>query len=81
MEHKKTYNAKQLKTPKGTLIIEGPISPEKLASYEFHHDLTAFRQPHQQHQALIEIARPSRRTNYYCTPRSYDRWLRHVFIS
>jgi acetoin utilization protein AcuA len=56
MEHKKTYNAKQLKTPKGTLIIEGPIPPEKLASYEFHHDLTAFRQPEQQHQALIEIA-------------------------
>jgi acetoin utilization protein AcuA len=57
MEHKKTYNAKELKTPKGTLIIEGPISAEKLASYEFHHDLTSFRQPQQQHKALIEIAK------------------------
>jgi acetoin utilization protein AcuA len=56
MEHKKTYNAKELKTPKGTLIIEGPVPAEKLASYEFHHDLTAFRQPQQQHKALIEIA-------------------------
>ncbi|MCZ0756639.1 GNAT family N-acetyltransferase [Anoxybacillus sp. J5B_2022] len=57
MEHKKTYNAKELKTPKGTLIIEGPVPAEKLAAYEFHRDLTAFRQPEQQHQALIDIAR------------------------
>ncbi|CEG28229.1 hypothetical protein [Bacillus sp. B-jedd] len=56
MEHKKTYNAKELKTPNGNLIIEGPISPEKLASYDFHEDLTAFRQPPQQHKALIGIA-------------------------
>lgn len=56
MEHKKTYNAKELKTPHGPLIIEGPISPEKLASYEFHKDLVAFRPPAQQHKALIEIA-------------------------
>jgi acetoin utilization protein AcuA len=56
MEHIKTYNAKELKTPHGTLIIEGPISSDKLAGYEFHEDLVAFRPPHQQHQALIEIA-------------------------
>jgi acetoin utilization protein AcuA len=56
MRHKKTYNAKELKTPKGTLFIEGPVPAEKLAKYEFHHDLTAFRQPEQQHKALIEIA-------------------------
>ncbi|MGV2941813.1 GNAT family N-acetyltransferase [Mesobacillus sp. LC4] len=56
MEHKKTYNAKELKTPHGRLIIEGPISPEKLASYEFHKDLVAFRPPAQQHKALVEIA-------------------------
>ncbi|MDP4085882.1 MAG: GNAT family N-acetyltransferase [Bacillota bacterium] len=57
MEHKKTYNAKEIKTPHGNLIIEGPIPPDKLASYEFHEDLTAFRPPHQQHQALIGIAK------------------------
>lgn len=56
MEHKKTYNAKELKTPHGPIIIEGPISPEKLASYEFHKDLVAFRPPAQQHKALVEIA-------------------------
>jgi acetoin utilization protein AcuA len=56
MEHKKTYNAKELKTPHGRLIIEGPISPEKLASYEFHEDLVAFRPPAQQHKALVEIS-------------------------
>jgi acetoin utilization protein AcuA len=56
MEHKKTYNAKELKTPQGTLIIEGPISAATLASYEFHKDLVAFRPPAQQHKALVEIA-------------------------
>lgn len=56
VEHKKTYNAKELKTPHGALIIEGPISGETLASLEFHEDLVAFRTPKQQHMALIEIA-------------------------
>lgn len=56
MEHRKTYNAKRLKTREGELLIEGPVSAKKLASYEFHEHLTAFRQPVQQHRALIEIA-------------------------
>jgi len=56
MEHKKTYNAKELKTVHGSLIIEGPVLPEKLAKLEFHHDLVAFRPPAQQHKALVEIA-------------------------
>ncbi len=56
MEHKKTYNAKELKTPHGTLIIEGPISSDKLKGYEFHEDLIAFRPAKQQHKALIGIA-------------------------
>ncbi|WP_075982615.1 GNAT family N-acetyltransferase [Bacillus massilinigeriensis] len=56
MEHIKTYNAKKLKTPHGDLIIEGPIKPEVLADLEFHEGLVAFRQPAQQHKALIEIA-------------------------
>ncbi|SFB17740.1 MULTISPECIES: GNAT family N-acetyltransferase [unclassified Bacillus (in: firmicutes)] len=56
MEHKKTYNAKELKTPYGNLFIEGPITAEKLAGYEFHHDLVAFRPPAQQHKALVEIS-------------------------
>jgi acetoin utilization protein AcuA len=56
MEHKKTYNAKELKTPHGNIIIEGPISPDKLADLDFHEDLKAFRPGAQQHQALIGIA-------------------------
>jgi acetoin utilization protein AcuA len=57
MLHKKTYNAKELKTQHGSLIIEGPIPSEKLASYEFHKDLVSFRTPEQQKKALIEIAK------------------------
>ncbi|MDQ0156557.1 GNAT family N-acetyltransferase [Robertmurraya andreesenii] len=56
MEHKKTYYAKELKTPHGDLIIEGPVAQEILAKLEFHEDLVAFRPPAQQHQALIGIA-------------------------
>ncbi|AZB43966.1 GNAT family N-acetyltransferase [Bacillus sp. FJAT-42376] len=56
MEHNKTYNAMEIKTPNGSIIIEGPISSGKLASYEFHKDLIAFRPPEQQHKALIGIA-------------------------
>ncbi len=33
------------------------MTPEALASYEFHHDLTSFRPPAKQHKALIEIAK------------------------
>ncbi|WML45676.1 GNAT family N-acetyltransferase [Neobacillus sp. PS3-40] len=57
MEHQKAFNTKELTTPQGKLIIEGPISPEKLASFEFHKDLIAFRPPAKQHQALIGIAK------------------------
>jgi acetoin utilization protein AcuA len=56
MKHRKTYSAKELKTTYGDLIIEGPVSPDKLAGLEFHEDLKAFRPSHQQHQALIGIA-------------------------
>jgi len=56
MEHIKTYNAMELKTAHGNLIIEGPIPSKQLASLEFHKDLVAFRPPALQHKALIEIA-------------------------
>ncbi|AKP48143.1 MULTISPECIES: GNAT family N-acetyltransferase [Bacillus] len=56
MEHKKTYHSLKMETPKGELIIEGPISSNTLANLEFHKDLVAFRQPSKQHKALIEIA-------------------------
>ncbi len=56
MKHNKTYNAMELKTTKGNLVIEGPIRMDQLAGMEFHEDLTSFRPSPQQHKALIEIA-------------------------
>ncbi|MGM0830147.1 MAG: GNAT family N-acetyltransferase [Bacillota bacterium] len=56
MKLKKTYNASELKTTKGNIIIEGPISAEELSRLDFHEDLVAFRPPAQQHKALVEIA-------------------------
>ena len=56
MEHRKMYNAKELKTPNGTIIIEGPISTESLQHYDFHEGLVAFRPAKQQKKALIEIS-------------------------
>jgi acetoin utilization protein AcuA len=57
MNFTKTYNASEIKTAKGNIIIEGPILAEDLARLEFHEDLVAFRPPRQQHKALVEIAR------------------------
>lgn len=56
MKHKKTYNAMELKTKHGQLIIEGPISSADIARLNFHHDLVAFRPPAQQHKAIEDIA-------------------------
>lgn len=56
VDHKKTYCAKTIETPKGPLTIEGPVLPETLDSLEFHQDLKAFRPAPQQKKALVEIA-------------------------
>lgn len=56
VEHRKTYHSKILNHPKGKLIIEGPITEEQLAGYQFHEGLVAFRPSQQQHEALIKIA-------------------------
>ncbi|ARU63369.1 N-acetyltransferase [Tumebacillus avium] len=56
MEHPKTYSCTEISTPGGDLIIEGPVAPERLAEYEFHAGLTAFRVPEKQKQAVIGIA-------------------------
>ncbi|WP_017756141.1 GNAT family N-acetyltransferase [Calidifontibacillus oryziterrae] len=57
MEHKKTYYAKEIHTKAGPLMIEGPVEADLLANYHFHEDLVAFRQPRDQHKAIVEIAR------------------------
>ena len=56
MEHRKTYYSKELKTPRGTLVIEGPVKTEDFITYHFHEDLVAFRPPLQQKEALVEIS-------------------------
>lgn len=56
MEHKKTYHRKELQTPHGSVLIEGPVKGERLQEYEFHEDLKSFRPAPEQHKALIEIA-------------------------
>nr|WP_205002835.1 N-acetyltransferase [Scopulibacillus daqui] len=43
-------------TPKGKLVIEGPIPKERLETYDFHEDLTAFRPAKEQFKALKGIA-------------------------
>lgn len=59
LQHTKIYNASEIKTPRGRLVVEGPVSAKRLANYRFHKDLTAFRPPEDQRKAIIEIAKLS----------------------
>lgn len=56
MHHTKIYNATEVQTPKGNIVIEGPVTKDRLTNYHFHDDLTAFRSPADQHKALLGIA-------------------------
>ncbi|GAF64276.1 GNAT family N-acetyltransferase [Alkalihalobacillus trypoxylicola] len=56
MKHKKNYSSTQLAYKDRALILEGPVSSEKLKEYDFHPDLTSFRPVHEQKDALVEIA-------------------------
>lgn len=56
LNHTKTYHAKEIKTSIGTIVIEGPVSPNRIEELEFHEQLVAFRPPSQQKTALMEIA-------------------------
>ena len=56
MNHVKKYYCLEFKSKNGNVLVEGPVSSEKLASYTLHEDLKAFRPSHQQHKALVEIA-------------------------
>ncbi|KMY55078.1 acetoin dehydrogenase [Bacillus sp. FJAT-27231] len=57
MKHRKEYHSQEVTMAEGKIMIEGPVSAEALAAMTFHEGLIAFRQPKQQHQALIEIAK------------------------
>ena len=57
MKHVKNFYSAELETRHGLTVVEGPVSPENLASFTLHEDLKAFRPSHQQHEALIGIAK------------------------
>ncbi len=57
MNHVKNYYSIEFETRHGNTIVEGPVPSEKLATYTLHEDLKAFRPSHQQHKALIDIAK------------------------
>ncbi|AMA73825.1 MULTISPECIES: hypothetical protein [Aneurinibacillus] len=56
MEHKKTYYREEIEKSAGRLLIEGPVSPERVAMLKMDEGLTAFRKPRDQQKALEEIA-------------------------
>ncbi|UPM55072.1 GNAT family N-acetyltransferase [Gottfriedia acidiceleris] len=56
MDHPKKYFSKTIQTVHGELMIEGPVESALLETYHFHENLTSFRQPAQQHKAIVEIA-------------------------
>ena len=57
MKHIKTFYSVEKETRHGTVIVEGPVPAEQLATYTLHENLTAFRPPKQQHEALVGIAK------------------------
>ena len=77
-------------TPYGTVVVEGPVSPGRLAGFSMNALLTNFRPPDRQKQALIEIAgldpgmvfvaRSGSEIIGYVTfhrPDGCTRWIRH----
>jgi acetoin utilization protein AcuA len=56
MKHMKTEVIHTIEREGKTIIVEGPVSPERLQAMTLHPALDAFRRPKEQHQALIEIA-------------------------
>ncbi|TYO97835.1 acetoin utilization protein AcuA [Desulfallas thermosapovorans DSM 6562] len=78
------------KIPSAQLVYEGPVQPEYISQLEMSPDLHVFREPHKQHQALVDIAASSDGIVYiarhqniivgYVTfhnPDQYSRWCKH----
>lgn len=57
MDHYKIPSSHTLGYADRTITVSGPRSPETLEALSMHKDLDAFRSPHEQLEALIEIAR------------------------
>ncbi|SDB81246.1 GNAT family N-acetyltransferase [Shouchella lonarensis] len=55
MNHPKKTFQESYVYPNGTLIIEGPLTEQTLASYRFHARLTSFRPAPAQKDALLKI--------------------------
>lgn len=47
---------REIETPKGLVVVGGPIPPEEIKELSMNDGLRAFRPPDRQHQALIDIA-------------------------
>lgn len=56
MEHRKRYQERVLERNGKTIVVAGPLPPEKVAACAMHPGLDAFRKPAEQHKALTEIA-------------------------
>ncbi|MEF3303942.1 GNAT family N-acetyltransferase [Paenibacillus sp. GYB003] len=56
MEHRKLYRCREIEFDGRTLLVEGPVEPDRLRKLTMHPDLDAFRRPNDQHVALVEIA-------------------------
>lgn len=58
MEHRKRFQCKEyyISSLEQTILIEGPLPPERLQQMELDVTLDAFRRPKEQHEALVEIA-------------------------
>lgn len=56
MRHQKHYFKTETEFASGTVIIEGPVDTDTLKTYTFDDNLSAFRRPSEQYQALLEIS-------------------------
>ncbi|BFH15086.1 GNAT family N-acetyltransferase [Paenibacillus melissococcoides] len=56
MEHRKCYHAQIIPYEDRVIVVEGPVKPELLSTWDMHPNLNAFRRPKEQQEALIEIA-------------------------
>ncbi|UOQ86314.1 GNAT family N-acetyltransferase [Gracilibacillus salinarum] len=56
MKHTKNYQSIKKHSRHTPIHIEGPVSKNKIAALQFHHELTSFRPPSEQWRALQEIA-------------------------
>ncbi|SFM08999.1 acetoin utilization protein AcuA [Gracilibacillus orientalis] len=56
MKHEKLYQSEKIDSNTVNILIEGPVSSEKITQLTMHEALSAFRPPYEQQQALKEIA-------------------------